>query len=349
MSVYQQRLEEISRTPQAWVVTGAAGFIGSNLLERLLLSGQRVVGVDNLASGFQRNLDEVQHSVGTDCWERFQFIEGDIRDPQVCERALAGADHVIHLVARTSVPLSIKAPEETHSVNVSGFLGILMAARSHGVKRVVYASSSAVYGDDPHSPKVEERLGNSISPYATSKRMNELYADVFSRCYGLSTVGLRYFNIFGPRQDPNGAYAAVIPCWISAMFRGDEVSINGDGKTSRDFCFVQDVVQANILAATADMGEERGTTVFNIGTGKETTLNDLFVTLRDIVQREKGGAGIHEAIHKDFRPGDVRHSCADISRARRGLGFVPDCGLREGLASLVAWSVARELAGTARG
>jgi len=344
MTAYQETLNILARQPRRWVVTGAAGFIGSNILEKLLLLGQHVVGLDNLESGYERNLRDVQRKVSAEAWEHFHFIQGDVRIRETCETAFAQADVVIHQAAVSSVPRSMGAPEETHAVNVTGFLNVLIAAIGKRVKRVVYASSSAVYGDDAGSPKSEERIGNAISPYAASKRMNELYADVFARCYGLSSVGLRYFNVYGPRQDPKGAYAAVIPTWISSLLKGEPVTINGDGKTTRDFCFIDDVVQANILAATTPIPADGGTVVCNIGTGSETSLNELFSTLRDCLGEKKAlrtKEGFKAApVYQDFRPGDIRHSCADISRARQLLGYEPAWDLKKGLAGIVGWYAA---------
>lgn len=320
-------------------MTGVAGFIGSHLLQRLLLAGQTVVGLDNFTTGHRRNLADVEGAVGPSRWAKFRFIEGDIRDPDACERALAGADVVLHQAALASVPLSLERPEETHAVNVTGFFNVLEAARAARVRRVVYASSSAVYGDDPTSPKVEEQIGRALSPYATSKHVNELYADVFGRCYGLSSVGLRYFNVYGPRQDPNGAYAAVIPKWFEAFRQGDQVRIHGDGGTSRDFVYVADVVQVNLLAATAELEDGATSLVCNVGTGVETSLNDLFAAMRDVVQRAEPARIASEPIHGEFRPGDIRHSCADIHRAQSRLGFGPEHDLAQGLQATFEWYV----------
>ncbi len=341
MTVYEQRLEALAREPRIWAVTGLAGFIGSNLLRQLLMSGQRVMGLDNFATGYRHNLAEVEAEVGPERWAQFRLIEGDIRDPDVCRQVVAGADYVLHQAALGSVPLSLERPEETHAVNVTGFINMLQAARDARVRRFVYASSCAVYGDDADSPKVEARLGRSISPYATSKHMNELYADVFEHCYGVSTVGLRYFNVYGRRQDPQGAYAAVIPKWIDALLRGDEIRIFGDGQTSRDFVFVQDVVQANLLAATASARPEAGALVCNVGTGAETSLNELFGAIRDIAGRSEPRLRAVEPVYREPRPGDIRHSRADISRARQWLGFAPAYDLSRGLAEAYEWYVAQ--------
>ena len=278
MTVYQQTLGHLAREPRVWALTGVAGFIGSNLLRQLLLSGQRVVGLDNFVTGYRHNLGAVEAEVGPERWTRFRLVEGDLRNPEICQRAVNGVDYVLHQAALGSVPLSLERPDETHAVNVTGFLNLLQAARDAGVCRFVYASSCAIYGDDPESPKREERLGRSLSPYATSKHLNELYADVFERCYHVSTVGLRYFNVYGPRQDPQGAYAAVIPKWIEALVRGDEVRIFGDGLASRDFVFVQDVVQANVLAATSVLGAESDALVCNIGTVSTARWSDMKIS-----------------------------------------------------------------------
>jgi len=340
MSFYEQRLQTLTAKPLTWAVTGVAGFIGSNLLQRLLTAEQRVVGLDNYVTGHRRNLAEVEREVGPARWKNFRMIDGDIRDPDVCRRAFDGADCVLHQAALGSVPLSLERPDETHAANVTGFINVLQAARSSRVRRFVYASSCAVYGEDPDSPKVEEQIGRSISPYATSKHMNELYADVFGRCYELSTVGLRYFNVYGRRQDPNGAYAAVIPKWIDAILAGDVVRIHGDGETSRDFVCVQDVVQANILAATAEPPPKEAPAVCNIGTGVETTLNQLFKGIRDSVQRTTARAKV-EPIYGEPRAGDIRHSRADIGRARRLLGYEPQFALTQGLSETIDWYLAQ--------
>ena len=251
MPRYLQLTSELARAPRVWLVTGAAGFIGSNLLEALLKLDQRVIAIDNFSTGSPRNLAEVRELVGPGRWKNFFFIQGDTRDLATCKRATAGVDFVLHQAALGSVPRSIANPADSHSSNVTGILNMLIAAQEHGVKRFVYASSSSVYGDHPGLPKVEPNIGHCLSPYAATKLVNELYAEVFARCYGLETIGLRYFNVFGPRQDPDGPYAAVIPKWIAAMIKREPIHINGDGETSRDFCYVANVVQANLLAATA--------------------------------------------------------------------------------------------------
>ena len=323
---------------KTWLVTGCAGFIGSNLVESLLQRGQKVVGLDNFSTGFQHNLDQVQAAVGPEKWASFHFIQGDIRSLETCRQACAGVDYVLHEAALGSVPRSIDDPITSHESNVTGFLNMLVAARDAKVKRFVYAASSAAYGDHPALPKVEETIGRPLSPYGAGKYMNELYADVFGRCYGLETVGLRYFNVFGPRQDPDGAYAAVIPKWIAAMLRGETVYINGDGETARDFCFIDNVVQANILAATVD-NPEAANRVYNVALGDQTSLNELFASLRDLLSARDETFTCAPAVYREFRPGDVRFSRADISKAERLLGFNPTVRVHEGLERALDWYV----------
>ena len=319
---------------KTWLVTGAAGFIGSHLVETLLARGDSVVGLDNFATGHRANLDEVEQAVGAQAWRRHRFIEASIADPEACRAACRGVDIVLHHAALGSVPRSIADPIATHQTNVDGFVNILLAARDAEVQRFVYASSSSAYGDDPGLPKVEERTGAPLSPYAASKQANELYADVFARCYGIQTVGLRYFNVFGPRQDPEGAYAAVIPRWIAALLTGAPVEVNGDGETSRDFCYVANVVQANLLAALTD--DERAVNqVYNVAVGESTSLNRLLEILGELLGVEA------RPVHRPFRPGDVRHSLADISRARELLGYEPTHSLARGLRESLSWYVER--------
>ena len=325
--------------PTSWLVTGVAGFIGSNLLETLLRHGQEVVGIDNFATGNPSNLEDVRRSVDTAAWRRFRMIEGDICDLKTCRDACAGADYVLHQAALGSVPRSLADPVATNESNVKGFVNMLHAAKEAGVRRFVFASSSSVYGDHPALPKVEDQIGNCLSPYAVSKRVNELYAEVFSRCYGMECIGLRYFNVFGPRQDPNGAYAAVIPRWIAAMIEGKPVEINGDGETSRDFCYVANAVQANLLAATVE-NSEAVNKLYNIAVGQRATLNQLFDLLRERLLPEFPQLAATEPHHRDFRPGDVRHSHADISRARALLGYEPTHRMEDGLDEALAWYVA---------
>jgi UDP-N-acetylglucosamine 4-epimerase len=331
---YQEITTRLQAEPRVWLVTGCAGFIGSNLLEALLLLGQRVVGLDNFATGHQYNLDEVEKTVGADTWANFTFHEGDIRDMDACRKALEGVDHVLHQAALGSVPRSLKDPITTNGVNVGGFLNMLVASRDADVKSFVYAASSSTYGDHEALPKVEDRIGRPLSPYAVTKFVNELYADVFSRAYGFGSIGLRYFNVFGKRQDPNGADAAVIPKWIAAMIRGEDVIVNGDGETSRDFCFIDNVVQANILAALAQ--PEGVNQVYNVAYNARTSLNELF----EYLAKALGNNGIvydKQPVYGDFRPGDVRHSQADISKAKQLLGYEPMHNIVQGLEVSMPW------------
>ncbi len=342
MTQYQQTLTNLQTTPKTWLVTGVAGFIGSNLLETLLMAGQQVVGLDNFATGHQRNLDEVRQLVGEERWQRFTMIEGDIRNLDDCQKAVAGVDYVLHQAALGSVPRSLVDPITTNDTNISGFLNMLVAARDEQVKSFTYAASSSTYGDHPGLPKVEDCIGKPLSPYAVTKYVNELYADVFSRSYGFPSIGLRYFNVFGPRQDPEGAYAAVIPKWTAAMIAGDDLFINGDGETSRDFCFVANAVQANILAAT--VGNLVESTVCNVAVGDRTTLNQLFEGIRE--QLAANGISYQKpAIYRDFRAGDVRHSQADIARAQAILGYMPSHRLDQGLAVAMPWYIGLSAAG----
>lgn len=325
-------------TPKTWLITGVAGFIGSNLLETLLMLDQRVVGMDNFATGHQRNLDEVQRLVGAERWARFNFIRGDIRQLADCQAACAGVDVVLHQAALGSVPRSLADPVTTNAVNVNGFLNMLVAARDAKVQRFVYAASSSTYGDHPALPKVEDRIGAPLSPYAVTKLVNELYADVFGRAYGVPSIGLRYFNVFGPRQDPNGAYAAVIPKWIAALIDGRTVQINGDGHTSRDFCFVANAVQANLLAACTQRADAINQ-VYNVAVGDRTSLNELFQLLREHLSATYPQLRDVQPVHADFRPGDVLHSQADIGKAAERLGYRPSHRIGDGLAQAMRWYV----------
>lgn len=332
---YQQQQQLLKASPKTWLVTGCAGFIGSNLLETLLKLDQKVIGLDNFATGHRHNLTEVQSLVSPEQWQGFSLIEGDIRDLAACQQAVQGVDYVLHQAALGSVPRSINDPITTNATNISGFLNVLQAAKEAGVKGFVYAASSSTYGDHPALPKVEANIGKPLSPYAVTKYVNELYADVFSRCYGFHSTGLRYFNVFGPRQDPNGAYAAVIPKWTAAMIAGEEVAINGDGETSRDFCFVANAVQANILAATTTLENSE---VFNVAVGDRTTLNDLFRSIQQTLS--KNGVSYDAApAYRDFRAGDVRHSQADVSKAGQLLGYVPSHTLSAGLEIAMPWYI----------
>ena len=323
--------------PRTWLVTGVAGFIGSNLLETLLKLDQRVVGLDNFATGHQHNLDEVRTLVDAAQWARFRFIEGDIRELADCQAACAGVDHVLHQAALGSVPRSLADPIATNAANITGFLNMLVAARDAGVKRFVYAASSSTYGDHPGLPKVEDVIGKPLSPYAVTKYVNELYAEVFARSYGFQSIGLRYFNVFGARQDPEGAYAAVIPKWAAALLGGETVFINGDGETSRDFCYVANAVQANLLAATTQE-EGAANQVYNVAVGDRTTLNTLYALLRDGLAGQ-GVSADARPVYRDFRAGDVRHSQADISKAARLMGYAPRHALADGLHEALPWYV----------
>ena len=314
-----------------------AGFIGSNLLETLLKLDQRVVGLDNFATGFRHNFDEVQTLVSPQQWGRFDFIEGDIRNLPDCQKACQCVDYVLHQAALGSVPRSLADPITTNGANITGFLNMLVAARDAQVKSFTYAASSSTYGDHPDLPKVEDTIGKPLSPYAVTKLVNELYAGVFAKSYGFETIGLRYFNVFGPRQDPNGAYAAVIPKWAGSLLKGEPVYINGDGETSRDFTFIANAVQANLLAATNTRPEARNQ-VYNMAVGERTTLNDLFTLIRDNLTAH-GVSADTQPVYRDFRAGDVRHSLADIGKAQSLLGYAPTHRLAPGVAEAMPWYV----------
>lgn len=370
---------QLAHTPRRWLVTGVAGFIGSHLLETLLQLGQEVRGLDNFMTGHRHNLQLVRASVGEQAWRRFTFIEGDIRDPQACARACGvpartgragdgeadgeadaadggsgslaergraapggpvAVDYVLHQAALGSVSRSLEDPLLCHAVNVSGFLNMLAAAREAGVRRFVYAASSATYGDHPALPKVEQHIGAPLSPYALSKYVNELYAQVYARCYAMQTVGLRYFNVFGPRQDPLGAYAAVIPRWIAAMLDNEPVHIHGDGATSRDFCFVHNAVQANILAATGT-DPAAVNQVYNVAVNARTSLTQLHATMQQMLLAVRPQHVLQAPQYGEFRAGDVRHSQADIAKAARLLGYMPTHDLAQGLRQTIAWYVAQ--------
>lgn len=336
VTVYQQVTEALVNEPKTWLITGVAGFIGSNLLETLLLLNQKVIGLDNFSTGFQHNLDEVQSVVTSEQWQRFNFIEGDIRNLADCQTACADIDYVLHQAALGSVPRSIADPINTNDTNISGFLNMLVAARDAKVTSFTYAASSSTYGDHPALPKVEDVIGKPLSPYAVTKYVNELYAGVFARTYDFHTIGLRYFNIFGKRQTPDGAYAAVIPKWTAAMIQGDEVYINGDGETSRDFNFIENAVQANILAATAN--DDAKNQVYNVAVGGRTTLNTLFMALKDNL--DVNGVDYSQApIYRDFREGDVRHSQANISKIQGALGYDPQFDVVKGIKKAMPWYV----------
>ena len=338
--MYDSVVERIRARPRTWLVTGVAGFIGSHLLETLLRLDQRVVGLDNFSLGKRENLAEIRSAVSADEWKNFRLVEGDVRVLDTCHRACRSADIVLHHAALGSVPLSIADPLAAHDSNVTGFLNMLVAAHGAGVSRFVYASSSAAYGDDPAPLKTEALIGRPLSPYAVTKYANELYADVFSRCYGFDSIGLRYFNVFGPRQDPDGAYAAVIPAWITAMIRGDPVYINGDGKTVRDYCYVHNVVQANLLAATTGDPAALNQT-YNIAVGGRTTLEELLEMIRSLLELRYPRLRDLHPCYREFRAGDVRLSQADIDKAQHLLAYAPAWGVHEGLARTVEWFVAK--------
>jgi UDP-N-acetylglucosamine 4-epimerase len=338
-NTYENLKTRLREDPKTWLVTGAAGFIGSNLVEALLALNQRVVGLDNLSTGYRRNLDQVRELVFAEQWDRFRFIEGDVRNLEDCRRASEEANYVLHHAALGSVPRSINDPIATNESNVTGFLNMLVVACDVRVRRFVYAASSSTYGDHKALPKVEDRIGNPLSPYAVSKYVNELYAGVFARTYNMKVVGLRYFNVFGSRQDPNGAYAAVIPRWFGNFLKGEPCAINGDGETSRDFSYIENIVQANLLAAVVP---DEGVTnqVYNIAVGTRTTLNELYVLIRNSLLRVRPDlsylSGL-EPVYRPFRPGDVRHSQADIRKAAHLLEYQPTHSVRQGLDEAAGW------------
>ena len=337
MTKYEQLSLALPENPKTWLITGVAGFIGSNLLETLLKLNQRVVGLDSFATGFQKNLDEVKILVTAEQWSNFKFIEGDIRNLTDCQKVCAGVDYVLHQAALGSVPRSINDPIATNDTNISGFLNMLVASRDAEVTSFTYAASSSTYGDHPALPKVEHTIGKPLSPYAVTKVVNELYADVFAKTYGFQTIGLRYFNVFGARQNPNGAYAAVIPKWISAMIAGEQIIINGDGETSRDFTYIANAVQANILAATAK--DDAKNQVYNVAVGERTTLNELFNLIRDGLIKSYPTIKDAKPVYQDFRPGDVKHSQAEISKAKNLLGYLPNFTINKSLEVAIPWYV----------
>jgi UDP-N-acetylglucosamine 4-epimerase len=326
---YESILKKLAVEEHTWLITGVAGFIGSNLLEALLKSNQQVVGLDNYSTGFQHNLEEVRSTVSADQWKKFRFIEGDIRNIDDCLKACDGVDYVFHEAALGSVPRSILDPITTNAVNISGFLNILIAARDSGVKRIVYAASSSTYGDHTGLPKIEGTIGNPLSPYAVTKLANELYANVFAKSYQMELIGLRYFNVFGPRQDPYGAYAAVIPAWLVGMLEKRPIYINGDGSTTRDFCFITNVVQANFLAAMSKSTEAINQ-VFNVAVGEQSSLLELFKILKNELRLYSHEYNF-DPIFKDFREGDIRNSLASIDKAKKILGYLPTCNLKDGV------------------
>ena len=336
MSNYQLIKAQLKSKPKVWLITGVAGFIGSNLLEYLLKLDQTIIGLDNFATGHQFNLDEVKGLVTETQWKNFRFIEGDICNYKTCVAAMKGVDFVLHQAALGSVPRSIASPIESNSANISGFLNVLQAAKEEEVKSFTYAASSSTYGDHSALPKVEENIGNPLSPYAVTKYVNELYAGVYARSYGFKTIGLRYFNVFGQRQDPNGAYAAVIPKWIAGMIQGEDVFINGDGKTSRDFCFIENTLQMNILAATAQ--DEVKDQIYNVAVGDRTTLNDLHQIIKACLASTEFQV-TSDPVYRDFRVGDVRHSQADISKAKNKLGYIPEFTILQGIEKVMPWYI----------
>lgn len=338
MNKYQEILNELSNAPKTWLVTGVAGFIGSNLLETLLKNNQKVIGLDNFSTGHQHNFDQVQALVSPEQWKNYTFIEGDIRSPETCVKACTGVDYVLHQAALGSVPRSLIDPITTNENNISGFLNMLVAAKDCQVKRFVYAASSSTYGDHPDLPKEEDKIGSPLSPYAVTKLVNELYAEVFEKTYNFKAIGLRYFNIFGQRQDPEGAYAAVIPKWVASLLKGEPVYINGDGETSRDFCYIDNVMQINILAATTD-NEDATNQVYNVALNHRTSLTELFYFIQDKLKTRVPDLKDSKPIYQDFRAGDVRHSQADISKAEKLLGYQPSHVIDEGLEEAMDWYV----------
>ena len=339
MTKYQEVQQYLRDHQHQWLVTGVAGFIGSNLLEALLRLNQKVTGLDNFSTGHRHNLEQVKDLVGPEAWSNFNFIEGDIRNLEDCRSACKNVDFVLHEAALGSVPRSIEDPILANDNNISGFLNMLVAARDSSVKRFVYASSSSIYGDNPDLPKEESMIGRPLSPYAVTKYVNELYADVFARCYGTDLIGLRYFNVFGPRQDPNGAYAAVIPQWVAALIKNQPLRINGDGETSRDFCFVDNVVQANLLSALVGDAEAVNQ-VYNVALNERTSLNQLYAMMRSLLLEQFPHLEKHRPEYVDFREGDVRHSQADIAKAAKLLGFHPTHRIDQGLKQAMDWYVA---------
>ncbi len=339
-SAYETLQKELVRSPKTWLITGAAGFIGSNLLETLLTLNQKVVGLDNFSTGHRRNLDEVKNTVTAEQWSKFKFIEGDIRSLDACRTACEGVDFVLHQAALGSVPRSLEDPITTNRANIDGFLNMLVAARDAKVQSFTYAASSSTYGDHPGLPKVEDAIGKPLSPYAVTKYVNELYADVFARAYGLNSIGLRYFNVFGKRQDPDGAYAAVIPKWTTAMLKEKPLFINGDGETSRDFCYVENVMQANLLAATTN-NPKAINQIYNVAVGERTTLNQLHQYIQKNLSDKIPQLNITPPNYREFRSGDVRHSLADISKAENLLGYQPKFRIEKGLSEAIPWYVSQ--------
>lgn len=338
MNKYTEVLEQLNKSPKSWLITGVAGFIGSNLLETLLKNNQKVVGVDNFSTGHQHNLDQVKSSVSSEQWNNFAFVEGDLREKNICKDLCKNVNYVLHQAALGSVPRSLEDPITTNENNISGFLNILTAAKDANIDQFVYAASSSTYGDHPDLPKVEDKTGNPLSPYAVTKLVNELYAEVFARCYNFKAIGLRYFNIFGRRQDPDGAYAAVIPKWVSSIIHNETVYINGDGETSRDFCYIDNTVQANILAATTT-NPDATNQVYNVALNARTSLTELFYMIQSKLDTRINSLVKSEPVYRDFRAGDVRHSLADISKAKNLLGYSPTHVIDTGLEEAMDWYV----------
>jgi len=338
VTTFEKLLKEFKTEQKTWLITGNAGFIGSNLSEFLLKHNQKVVGVDNFSTGYQHNIGDILLSVGKENAKNFRFIEGDIADIETCKKVCEGVDIVLHQAALGSVPRSIDDPITSNRSNITGFLNMLTAAKDAGVKRFVYASSSSVYGDSQELPKVEERTGSVLSPYAAMKATNELYGGVFQKVYGMETIGLRYFNVFGRRQDPNGAYAAVIPKWVGAMLQGEDVYINGDGETSRDFTYIDNVIQMNLLAGTTENPEAFGE-AFNVAFGGRNTLNELYELINGELKNHINGFEGKEVNYRDFRVGDIRHSNADINKAKTIVGYAPTHDIYQGMTEAIEWYI----------
>jgi len=338
VTVFGQLLETFKTNQKTWLITGNAGFIGSNLTEFLLKHNQKVVGLDNFSTGYQHNIDDVLFQVGEKNAKNFTFIEGDIADLDVCTQACEGVNIVLHQAALGSVPRSIDDPITSNRSNITGFLNMLTAAKDAGIKRFVYASSSSVYGDSKELPKVEERTGNVLSPYAAMKATNELYAGVFQKVYGMETLGMRYFNVFGRRQNPEGAYAAVIPKWVGSLLEGEDVFINGDGETSRDFTYIDNVIQMNLLAGTTDNPKAFGE-AYNVAVGGRNTLNELYALINKELNTHINTFSEKEALYRDFRAGDIRHSNADITKAKTTVGYVPTHDIYQGMEEAIEWYI----------
>jgi UDP-N-acetylglucosamine 4-epimerase len=341
MTRFEEVKQQLQNNPQTWLITGVAGFIGSNLLEVLLKLNQNVIGLDNFTTGYQNNIDQALDDAGFDSsTEKFIFINGDIRNLEDCQKACKGVDFVLHQAALGSVPRSIKDPTATNQTNIEGFLNMLISARDMKVSRFVYAASSSTYGDHPDLPKVEDKIGSPLSPYAVTKLVNELYASVFARTYDFNSIGLRYFNIFGKRQDPNGAYAAVIPKWVANILHGEEVFINGTGETSRDFCYIANTVQMNILAATTKNSDATNQ-IYNTALNDRTNLTELYSMIQERLISLNPELKANKPTYRDFRAGDVMHSQADISKAQKLLGYEPTHKINEGLDEAMSWYMSK--------